>query len=156
MVTLRQVFMILVIIFKIASTRPMPLYPPCPFRRRIMMFQFSYAGRQPSQKSSCVILTTASHLVVVGSLSRVASIRHIFRCSAHIPDGPPDFPVWIPSTSAAISSSLGGSLLIAAGWTRNGMGYSYWASILNRSSCYDMTLSSTSQMGGGRCAPAWR
>ena len=75
-----------------------------------------------SRNASFVILTKASHLVVVGYLFHVASHNHIFRCSAYVPDKPPALPVLRPCTASAISSFLGRTSWIAAVWTRIGVG----------------------------------
>ena len=121
-----------------------------------MLVQASYAGRRPYHNYSCVILTTTSHLVVIGSLSHVASLIHAFRCYVRIPDGPPNTPVWISHTADAIYSSLGRSLLISTGWTRSSMESPYGIRILYRSSCSVVTLYSPSRVDSGRPTRAWQ
>ena len=74
--------MIVVIVFHMTSTNLITLYYPLPFGSRIMVVQISYDGTLPSWNVSCAILIKASHMVLSGFFSCVASLRHIFICSA--------------------------------------------------------------------------
>ena len=73
-----------------------------------MVVHVSFDGRRPSRKSSYVILTTASHLALIGSLSCVDFLEHVLRRSDRSLDVLPDQYVWITCTAAEISSLLGG------------------------------------------------
>ena len=61
-----------------------------------MLVHVSSAVRWPSHNYRCIILTTAPHLILTGSLSRVASLSYIMRCYTRIPDGPTALSVWTP------------------------------------------------------------
>ena len=119
---LRRLFMIVVIIFHITSTNPMPLYSTFLFGRRIIVVQVSSSGTIPSCNVSRSILTKASHLVLSRFFSCVAFLRHIIRCSSHIPEGPPVLPACRLHTAFAIFSSLNGPSVTTSGYTINGMG----------------------------------
>ena len=71
-----------------------------------MLFQFIYAVRQPSGNAILIILTKASHLVMVGYLSQVASHNHVFSFSSRIPNALPGITVFGTHTSNTIYSSL--------------------------------------------------
>ena len=77
MAVLNRLFMIVVIIFQITYTNPIPLYLPFTFRRSILVVQVIYVGTLPSWNISCAILTKASHLVLYGFFSRLDFMSHI-------------------------------------------------------------------------------
>ena len=92
MAILRQLFILVVIIFQTASNNLMPLYYPFPFGRSIIVVQVNSSGIIPYHKVSCAILTKSSHLSLFDFFSRVDSLIHIFIFSDPITEGPPDLP----------------------------------------------------------------
>ena len=140
--------------FQITSTNPIILNSHSPFGIRTILIQVMSNGMWPYWNTIFVILTTVSHLFVMGSFSLFASLSHAFRCSFRIPDVPPACPVWIPFTSTAISSPPGGPSGISSGLTSificssSGGCYLYWSSLLVE------MVSSSSFVKGGVCSLA--
>ena len=122
-------FMMVLIILHITSSNPMPLYPPFTFFMRIIVVQVSSAGILPSRNVSWAILTKAS-IYLSGLFSHVASLSHIFLCSAHIPEGPPALPTWILRTTSSFSSSLGGPSGTTSSCTNTGIVSPYRSCLL--------------------------
>ena len=96
MVILRRIFMMDGIVFQINYTIPKPLYTNHPFWSSIMVFNVIYGVRWTSRNARCIIITTASHLVLIGYFYHVAYLIHVLRFSSRITDGPPALPVWNP------------------------------------------------------------
>ena len=92
MAILRRLFMVVVIIFLITYTKPIPLHSPFPFGRRIIVVQVSSAGTLPSQNISCDILTKSYYLFLSDFFFYLVSLSHIFKCSTCIPEVPPALP----------------------------------------------------------------
>ena len=125
MVVIRHLFMIVVTIFHIAYTKPIPLYSPLLIGRRILVVQVISAVTIPSWSVIVAILPKVSHLVLSRFFPRVASLSHILRCSGCIPEGPSALLAWRLRTTAAISYSLGGLYVTIVGCTNNGMVSTY-------------------------------
>ena len=126
---LRRLFMIVLIIFQVTSTITIHLQSPFLFVIRIIVVQVSSAGILPSRNVSWAILTKAS-IYLSGLFSHVASLSHIFLCSAHIPEGPPALPTWILRTTSSFSSSLGGPSGTTSSCTNTGIVSPYRSCLL--------------------------
>ena len=74
-------------------------------------------NRRPSRNSSFFKLTSVYHRFVPGLIYHVTSLRHLFRCSALIPDEPLVCPICSIWTDTVISYRSVGPSGTSAGWT---------------------------------------
>ena len=83
--------MISMVVFHKTSTRPTPLkLIPSPFGISTIVIHVPSYARVPLWNATCTKATTLSQWVLSVSTSRVDSLSHLWRCSARIPNGPPD------------------------------------------------------------------
>ena len=73
-------------------------------------------GTVPSLNIPCMSRTTSFHIIHTVSFSLLAYLRHPFKSSALVPDGPPYIPVLRPRTSISSSAFVGTSSMISVGW----------------------------------------
>ena len=121
--------------FHITSTSPIPLYYCRPFGIITTACHVAFSASSPSQNAVC---TSSTRLSQCGSSSSSSpyvfsspfsdarftlldAASHPFRCSAHIPDGPPDLFHLSFLTTSSISSSVGTESSTSTGFIVTGM-----------------------------------
>ena len=97
----------LAIYFQRTSTNQIPRTPPFPFGMITTVCHMHSSASVPSRNASYTMTTTLSQLVASGESSPIVEISHWRRCSACIPEGPPEQFRKILCTTQAISSSSG-------------------------------------------------
>ena len=107
--------------FQMVSTNLITLYSPLTFVIRNMVVHFKASKIYPFQNSTCMILTTLSHVLVSKSFSLVAACNHALTCSSFIPYGTPALTDRSFLTAVAISSTSRGPFSILTGCTKIGM-----------------------------------
>ena len=114
--------MMVVMTFQSTSTRPIQRYLAPYLGRRTTIAHMKSDANSPVQDANCIISTTIRHLEGSGGFSDCASAIQIFKCSAHIPDGPPVQFGLTCLTSHSISSSDGTLSATSTGSTNMSMG----------------------------------
>ena len=97
----------LAISFQRTSTNQIPRPPPFPFGTITTVCHMHYSANVPSWNASYMMSTTFRQLVASVESSPIVEIRHWRRCSARIPEGPPERFRQSLRTNQAISSSSG-------------------------------------------------
>ena len=116
--------MMMVIIFQMASTDLMLWESLPPLVISTMAFQVTYSTSFPSLNAAWTSFATLFHQVFFGRSSSLASARHNFSCSIHIPDAPPDQFYWSHLTSYSSSFSYVTVFSVSKGSTITRMFYS--------------------------------
>ena len=120
--------------FHITSTNPIPLYSFSPFGINTTVCHVASSAILPTQNAVCIRSTSFSQRFPPSSSSSVFSSRlsaaifplldaasHPFRCSARIPDGPPDLFLLSFFNASLISSYIGNESSTSARVTVTGM-----------------------------------
>ena len=100
------------------------LYPPLVIITTVCHAQAS--ARYPYWKSTWTSATNFLQWTLSVSFSCVASRNHWWRCSTCMPNGPPEWIIWIPLITSATSASPGIELLMGKGYDLHWDGTAQW------------------------------